>query len=1133
MFIHYFSAVGINAGNVNTMNSRKPNNNIDQLTRIYVKWGQNSLLFTLACLVWFAWRVGTKPARLRYPCSQFALTQIVLFFSLNIISFLCLFNKCKSYVHQREYLKIARLAIVIIVLVTSVILYRNITENQLRIAGSGTIPSSSSTAGPWSLTAKPEIVNQYTEFPSTISTNNAVVSFGHNPSMNYGGTTPYNLEVNPAYSFVWETVEKLRLGSPANPLDDIINVGDTVLIKPNWVDFSPATFTRPEVVRPLIDMAIAAGATTIYIGDGGGNLAVTDNVINNAGYAQMVSDLTLNHPGITIQTVNLNSLQYGWHWIKLGNNSSFAGSGYTNYDLATPGGTTLYKQKYYSTPDPQGLNPNGETLGWYAVNDKILSADVIINVPKMKTHQCMIATLSVKDLVGCALGCTYDETVSDCGPRIAHHKTSGQDWYFNNDVFWRAILDINKIILYGAQNGTLQPAPQRKCLNVIDGIEAMEESQDPSSGGTSYDRNVILASVDPVAIDAVGCRVMGYDYRVIPSISNADSDSVHPVGTNDPHNILVIGDAIDENIDHVFAFNDAWAASAGSLAITDFTPPTINSTNREGNKLIANISGGLTACVLYQIEGSQHAVIMSKNGDTYSVTVPVNASEYQILAQDDYFNTAAVTIVGFPSVITITSPATAGTSVDDNFTVQPVIQVRDSAGNPVGGTTVSASRGNGTGTLRGTLTAVSDTAGLAAFTDLGYNKSGEAFTIRFAAGGLSVNSASLGPLSTGAAAQIRVETAANGSGSVVRASKLTIGRSLTVYGVSRDQFGNYTGNPGNTAWSLISKAGNVVDSDLITAVGSSAIMKGNKAGSGIIHAYIDGLTSVDSGIITVAKVVSSGGGGGGGGTSTMRVSLNGLVSAAPVQVNSQGILQGAVQLKTSDGKVTLDLTYGARLLTANNNLLSSLTAENLDSPPAPVSGQTIIAAYNFGPDGAKFDPALTLTMSYDSYKLPENISEEGLYIAYYDGTQWQSLNSTIDTKGKVANAKISLFRSYALMGKVTLPSPTPVTAIVAANPIPTQPSPTTHTPVEAIPSPSPSIQSIPVQPALTETPSPAGVTVLSIQTDVNTSSAVSPSQSKPKESNNLLWWLLLMGLVVAGIIVVVVFTKSRDKSKKL
>jgi uncharacterized protein (DUF362 family) len=660
------------------MSSRKPNNNISRLTKLYVKWGQNSLLFTLICIAWLAWRVGTKPTRLSYPCSQFALCQIVLFFTSTSVPIFNIFSRCVNYVRNREYHKVGGIALVAIILIGSFSFYQNFKENQLRIAGSGTIPLSYSAIKFESLTPELETASQYFELPSTISTNNAVVSFNYNPSIYYGGAAPYDPADNPVYNFVWETVEKLGLGSSSNPLDDLINAGDTVLIKPNWLDLGTADFTRPEVVRPLIDMAIAAGATEIYVGDGGANFARTNNVINNGGYSQMLSQLASRHPGITLQPVNLISLSYGWHWTNLGSDSSFAGSGYTHYDLAA-GGATLYGHTHYSTADPQGVNPNGETLGWYAVSDKILDADVIINVPKMKTHQAMIATLSIKDLVGCALGCTYNEQAADCLPRIPHHKTSGQDQYFNNDIFWRSILDMNKIILYGDQNGVLQPTQQRKYLSVVDGIQAMEMSahHEWGGGGIPYNRHVILAGVDPVAVDAVGCRIMGYDYRVIPSIGNADSDTVHPIGTNDPENIVIVGDAVDTDINYVFTFNSAWAGSAGALAITDFVPPAINSIDTEDNTVNANISGGLVAYILYQMDSSEYAEKMSKDGDTYSGTVPDNISGYQILAQDEYFNTAATIITAPPYQPILVVPSDGSTGISTSPTLEVTVSDPD------------------------------------------------------------------------------------------------------------------------------------------------------------------------------------------------------------------------------------------------------------------------------------------------------------------------------------------------------------------------------------------------------------------------------------------------------------------------
>ncbi|MFC1933298.1 DUF362 domain-containing protein [Chloroflexota bacterium] len=487
------------------------------------------------------------------------------------------------------------------------------------------------------LTSELEVASQYSTFPSTIRMYDSVVSFNHDASIGYGGTPPYDPVGNLAYDFVWETVEKLGLGSSSNPLDDLINDGDTVLIKPNWVDFGPAVYTRPEVVRPLIDMAIAAGATVIYIGDGGVGVPGTDYVMNSANYTAMVSELDSLHPGIDIRAVNLNSLSSGWHWVYLGSDSSFAGSNIPQYEIGAGDGP-LFVHTYYHQSDNQSVNPSGNATGWYALNDKVLDADVIINVPKLKTHQMMVATISIKNIVGCTLSSTFDE--AGYMERIAHWPEPVEIDCFNNDIFWRAILDMNKILLYANKDGVLQPTQQRKYLSVVDGIQAMERSQHHIVGeGIPYDRHVMLAGVDPVSVDAVSCRIMGYDYSVISYIGNADSDTVHPIGTNDPENIVIIGDEVDSELNHVFTFSSFWAEDAGTLAITDFMPPTIHSIDRQDNTVTANISSGLVAYILYQMDGVEYIEKMSSGSDIYSATVPSSVSEYRILAQDEHFNT--------------------------------------------------------------------------------------------------------------------------------------------------------------------------------------------------------------------------------------------------------------------------------------------------------------------------------------------------------------------------------------------------------------------------------------------------------------------------------------------------------------
>jgi hypothetical protein len=72
------------------------------------------------------------------------------------------------------------------------------------------------------------------------------------------------------------------------------------------------------------------------------------------------------------------------------------------------------------------------------------------------------------------------------------------------------------------------------------------------------------------------------------------------------------------------------------------------------------------------------------------------------------------------------------------FTTQPVIQLMDGSGNPeaLADVTVTASKNSGSGTLVGTLTAVTNGSGVATFTDLAIQGTGD-HQLLFSAAGYS------------------------------------------------------------------------------------------------------------------------------------------------------------------------------------------------------------------------------------------------------------------------------------------------------------------------------------------------------------------------------------------------------------
>src|SRR4030043_435630 len=113
------------------------------------------------------------------------------------------------------------------------------------------------------------------------------------------------------------------------------------------------------------------------------------------------------------------------------------------------------------------------------IDQAIFEADVIINLPKWKTHAQMLLTLGVKNLFGCVPG-----------PRKAlWHLKAGDD----RKIFAQVLFDIYQVI---------QPS-----LTILDGIVGME-GNGPNSG-RPIPIGLILASGDSLSLDQIVCDLVG------------------------------------------------------------------------------------------------------------------------------------------------------------------------------------------------------------------------------------------------------------------------------------------------------------------------------------------------------------------------------------------------------------------------------------------------------------------------------------------------------------------------------------------------------------------------------------------------------------------------------------------------
>uniref|UniRef100_A0A6H1Z771 Fibronectin type-III domain-containing protein n=1 Tax=viral metagenome TaxID=1070528 RepID=A0A6H1Z771_9ZZZZ len=125
----------------------------------------------------------------------------------------------------------------------------------------------------------------------------------------------------------------------------------------------------------------------------------------------------------------------------------------------------------------------------------------------------------------------------------------------------------------------------------------------------------------------------------------------------------------------------------------------------------------------------------------------------------------------------------------------------------------------------------------------------------------------------------------------------------------------------------------------------------------------------------------------------------------------------SVPATSDDGLCTLTIPEGTVGLTEDLECLPEITMVTMDDPPPPPADAHVIGlVYDFGPDGATFDPAITLTFTYDPDSLPEGVSEEDLVIAYFIDGEWIELECVVDTETNTITALVSHFTTFALIG---------------------------------------------------------------------------------------------------------------------
>jgi uncharacterized protein (DUF362 family) len=143
----------------------------------------------------------------------------------------------------------------------------------------------------------------------------------------------------------------------------------------------------------------------------------------------------------------------------------------------------------------------------------------LISAAKMKTHDRAVTTLSLKNtLIGAPLN---DGQKNDKGlTHLDYTFTKKETLHFN--------------MFHLAQE--IWPD-----LGIIDGFEAMEGNG--PVGGTPVDAKIALASLDPLALDMLATKIMGFDPTRIPYLASMTEAGM---GQGDLAKVQVVGTPLDQ-----------------------------------------------------------------------------------------------------------------------------------------------------------------------------------------------------------------------------------------------------------------------------------------------------------------------------------------------------------------------------------------------------------------------------------------------------------------------------------------------------------------------------------------------------------------------------------------------------------
>ena len=144
-----------------------------------------------------------------------------------------------------------------------------------------------------------------------------------------------------------------------------------------------------------------------------------------------------------------------------------------------------------------------------------LTADVVINIPVLKTHGQATVTLGFKNLKG---------LINNASRKKFHSDDPEKDLHYNVAQL---------------------PNKLKKVLTIYDGLYTLERG--PAIDGKAHRKDILVASSDILSADMVGSKLLGIEPDNVPHLVQAAKDRKRPMDLSD---VEIVGEKLEDLASH-------------------------------------------------------------------------------------------------------------------------------------------------------------------------------------------------------------------------------------------------------------------------------------------------------------------------------------------------------------------------------------------------------------------------------------------------------------------------------------------------------------------------------------------------------------------------------------------------------